>query len=399
MHTASKQRRPRGTGSLISRRDRAGRTTYYGKFWIGNRQVMRRLGPKREPGSRYGLTKAQAESELRRAIDEARATPPVAERLTVAEAGTRYLAHLDALGRRRSTLADYESTLRVHLAPFFSGRTLDSIDPLLVERFVAAKLAEGKAPKSVVNWLGFLGSIFRFAVRRGWARLNPVASVEKPRRRDGEVDIRFLDREELEALIRAVPDDELGSIERVLYRAGAMTGLRRGELLALRWMDIAWGNRVIRVRRSFTRGEFGAPKSRRSSRAVPLADALAAELERFFQRSNHTADEDLVFAHPLTGGPYDPAKLRRRFQVAVQRAGLRPIRFHDLRHTFGTRMASAGAPLRAVQEWMGHRDFRTTLIYADYAPDLSQGARWAARAFGEPPRGRGGKARIQAPLT
>jgi integrase len=57
------------------------------------------------------------------------------------------------------------------------------------------------------------------------------------------------------------------------------------------------------------------------------------------------------------------------------------VRFHDLRHTFGTRMAAAGAPLRAIQEWMGHSDQRTTLIYADYAPDLTQGAMWAARAF------------------
>jgi integrase len=171
-------------------------------------------------------------------------------------------------------------------------------------------------------------------------------------------------------------------MERVLYRTAAMTGMRRGELLALRWMDVAWTNRVIRVRRSFTRGEFGAPKSRRSSRAVPLADSLAAELERYHQGSHQTEDDDLVFRHPLTGRPYDPAKLRRRFQASVSRAGLRPIRFHDLRHTFGTRMASAGAPLRAVQEWMGHRDFRTTLIYADYAPDASAGAQWAERAFG-----------------
>ena len=60
------------------------------------------------------------------------------------------------------------------------------------------------------------------------------------------------------------------------------------------------------------------------------------------------------------------------------------MRFHDLRHTFGTRMAAAGAPLRAIQEWLGHSDYRTTSIYADYAPDLSQGAVWAARAFGDP---------------
>jgi integrase len=343
---------------------------------------MRKLGPKRERGSRFGLTKVQAEAELRRRIDEARLSPPAAERVTVGEAGKRYLTHLETLGRRRSTLSDYESALRVHLVPFFSDRALDAIDPLLVEQFIAAKLAEGKAPKSVVNWLGLLGSIFRFGERRGWTRANPVAAVERPRRTEGDPEIRFLDHEELEALIRAVPKDQLGGMERVLYRAAAMTGMRRGELLALRWMDVSWSQRVIRVRRSFTRGQFGAPKSRRSTRTVPLGDVLAQDLERHFQSSGFTEDTDLVFPHTSIGGPYDPAKLRRRFHAAARRAGLRPVRFHDLRHTFGTHMASVGAPLRAIQEWMGHSDFRTTLIYADYAPDSTQGGLYVGRAFG-----------------
>ena len=65
------------------------------------------------------------------------------------------------------------------------------------------------------------------------------------------------------------------------------------------------------------------------------------------------------------------------------RAGVRRVRFHDLRHTFGTRMAAAGAPLRAIQEWMGHRDHSTTQIYADFAPDPSNGRVWAESAFGD----------------
>jgi integrase len=150
----------------------------------------------------------------------------------------------------------------------------------------------------------------------------------------------------------------------------------------LRWQDIDRQAGLIRVRRSYTRGEFGSPKSRRSTRAVPMADRAAAELERHFQRSQFRAETDLVFCHPVMGGVYDPSKLRRRFAAAVKRAGLRPIRFHDLRHTFGTLMATAGAPLRSIQEWLGHSDCRTTSLYADYAPDSSQGAVWAERAFG-----------------
>jgi len=110
---------------------------------------------------------------------------------------------------------------------------------------------------------------------------------------------------------------------------------------------------------SLTRGELGAPKSRRSSRAVPLADRVAAELDRHFQRSASQADDDLVFAHPQTGSPYDASRLRKRFKGAIVRAGIRDVRFHDLRQTFGTRMAASGAPLRALMEWMGHRDLAT----------------------------------------
>jgi integrase len=163
-----------------------------------------------------------------------------------------------------------------------------------------------------------------------------------------------------------------------------MTGLRRGELLALRWQDVDFNAGLVRVRRTYGRGEFGAPKTQRSSRAVPLADRVRDELEKHLERSAFQGELDLVFCHPTSGRVLDPSRVRKRFQAAARRAGLRPVRFHDLRHTFGTRMAAAGAPLRAIQEWLGHSDDRTTSIYADYAPDLSQGAIWAERAFQAP---------------
>ena len=128
----------------------------------------------------------------------------------------------------------------------------------------------------------------------------------------------------------------------------------------------------MRVRRNFVRGEYGTPKSKRSSRSVPLADVLGGELDRLFQASAYSADGDLVFAHPHTGKPIDRSKLLKRYKAALRRAGVRDVRFHDLRHTFGTRMAAAGVPMRTLQEWMGHRDFATTLIYADYAPSAHE---------------------------
>jgi integrase-like protein len=77
-------------------------------------------------------------------------------------------------------------------------------------------------------------------------------------------------------------------------------------------------------------------------------------------------------AHPHTGGPLDRSPVSKRFKSALKRAGVREVRFHDLRHTFGTRCAANGVAMRTIQEWMGHRDIKTTQIYADYAPDANE---------------------------
>jgi integrase len=328
-----------------------------------------------------GLSVGEAETALLAAIAASKKTRRATDSIDLAEAGRRYIANRELLGLKPGTLSDYESYLRVHIVPFFGKRSLDDIDVDLIESFTAAKRAEGKAVKSIRNYLGLLQAIYALGVKRGWCTSNPVASTDKPRA-PHDHDIRYLNAEELEALLEAVPTTELGQLERALYLTAAMTGLRRGELLALRWQDVDFDAGLIRVRRTYSRGQFGTPKSRRSSRAVPLAARVRTALEEHRKRSRFQGDLELVFAHPELGSVIDPSKLRKRFQAAARRAGLRHVRVHDLRHTFGTRMAAAGAPLRAVQEWMGHSDQRTTLIYADYAPDLTQGAMWAARAFG-----------------
>ena len=380
MAVADNGKRSYGSGSLFSQRG-----SWYGKWRVGERQIKRKVGPMRKPGTREGLTKSQAEKELRRLMREVKPTPQ--ERLTLREVGDAYIAHVrDYLRRKPSTVQDYA----IILGKAESGlpkKALDALDADDVAAFIAAMQAEGLSPKTINNRLNFLHGLFNFAVRRGWTHANPVAAVERPRSGDVDPDIRFLDREEIEALLAAVPDDRLGVVERPLYVVATMCGLRQGELIALRWLDVDWNARVIRVRRNYTRGQFGKPKSRRSTRSVPMPQRVAAQLRALHGNSSFTADTDLVFCHPDTGGPYDASKMRKRFKDAVVAAGIRPIRFHDLRHTFGTRMAAAGAPLRTIQEWMGHRDYKTTEIYADYAPDPVQGARWAEAAFAEEAEG------------
>jgi integrase len=149
-----------------------------------------------------------------------------------------------------------------------------------------------------------------------------------------------------------------------------MTGLRRSELLGLRWRDVDWEAQRLRVRNAYVLGEHSsAGKSDLSTRrSVPMADRLARELDLWSQRIAFNAEEDLVFAHPQTGNPLDGSKVSKRFKSACLAAGVRVVRFHDLRHTFATRLAATGQPLRTIQEFLGHADAKTTQIYAHYAP-------------------------------
>lgn len=367
--TTSIDRRAYGTGSLELRRDRQGRDVFYARFRAGGRQVKRRLGPRRKPGERTGLTKADAERALRKLIDEHVPLVPASERLDIELAGTRYLEHLEQVMRRKpSTIQDYEIMLRRHLAPFFAGRSLERIDTQLVADYLLAQQRDGLSRKTITNHLTFLHGVFRHAMKKGWTHANPVAAVDRPRDAHADPDIRFLDQDEIEALLEAIPDTDFGRVDYPLILVAVSCGLRQGELVALRWRDVDWSAGVIRVRRNYTLGAWGAPKSRRSSRAVPMIDRTAVELERLFHRSRFQDDDDLAFAHPQLGSVLDTSRLRKRFKEALSVAGVREIRFHDLRHTFGTQAAAAGVPLRTLQEWMGHRDYQTTLIYADYAP-------------------------------
>jgi len=383
-----------GSGTLIRRAGPKG-DTWIAKWRDGGRQVQRGLGfihSKRHP---EGLTRAGAEvalGKLREQVAIERTEEREAEakraaedqRRPLAKVGEALIAAKRAAGRKPSTIEAYSYWLRIHIVDFFGPVAVGEIAREDVRAFAAALERKGLAPKSRSNALGTLHSLMEPAIDEGWmVGENPVKRVAKPALAEVDPDVRFLETEEVEALLRAVPDDPLGRVERVMYLTAAITGMRQGELFALRWRDVDWTARRIRVRRNYVRGEFGTPKSKRSSRSVPLASRVAAELELLFQDSQFKRDDDLVFAHPETGNPIDRSKLLKRFKAALRRADVRAVRFHDLRHTFGTRMAAQGLPMRVLQELMGHRDFKTTLIYADYAPSERE-AEWVEEAFRPP---------------
>jgi integrase len=389
-------KRDYGTGHIYIKQG-----SYFGR-WRGadGRLVNRKLGPVRPVGARAGgLNRTQAERELRRIRDAEELAPrpaPGAPIATVDEVTDSLRQKQRLAGARRSYLENCESMQRIHISPQLGRLAISEIRAAHIEAVANAMLREGKAPKTVRNVVSFLYSIFEHAIDRGIVRENPVRRATRPgRRRAGDVnpDLQFLTVEELEAVLRAIPDevafrtpaptrrgrpgpapppppDVLGPVLRVIVLAAATTGLRQSELLGLRWRDVDWTAQRIRVRNTFVRGEHStAGKSDLSTRrSVPMASRLARELDRWSQRTEYRGEDHLVFAHPQTGNPLDRTKVTKRFQAACIAAGVRPVKFHDLRHTFATRLAARGQPLRTIQEFLGHADSKTTQIYAHYAP-------------------------------
>jgi integrase len=135
---------------------------------------------------------------------------------------------------------------------------------------------------------------------------------------------------------------------------------------------------TVRVAASYAAGVLGTPKSG-SGRAVPLVEEVSQALARVAGRECFSGPDELVFVGD-GGGYLDGSALRRRFKKARAAAGLRPLRFHDLRHTFGS-VAIRTADPRELQEWMGHSDFSTTQIYMHYRP-RADAARRLSAAFG-----------------
>jgi integrase len=314
---------------------------------------------------------------------------------TVDEMATSLRERLELRGVRKSYRETCEYMQRVHIRPLLGERKAVDVETADVETFGRALLKRDLAPKSVRNILGFLHAVFEHGLDRGWVRENPVRRAERPgrRRKGANPDLQFLSVTELDAVIRAIADDVvirepaavrrgrpgpapppspdvLGPVLRVIILTAALTGLRQSELLGLRWRDIDWATRRIRVRNTFVRGEYSTEgKSDLSTRrSVPMAGRLGKELERWSRRTAFGGDDQLVFAHPLKGTPLDASKLSKRFKAACVDAKVRPVRFHDLRHTFATRLAASGTPIRTIQEFLGHADSKTTQIYAHYAP-------------------------------
>src|SRR4051794_38773575 len=259
--------------------------------------VVWRAGNGPKPNASY-LTPADAEAALEQLLATAVREPTDPRRRraddhTFGEACEAWLAYIaNEKDRRPSTIGDYRNTVRRYLLPEFGADTLlHTIDTARVDAYRERLLVEGQlSRRTIQKILVLLHGILKRAKRKGWIAANPAADAERVSvRRTGEFNV--LTPEEVYAIARADGSELFGA----LFVVAAFTGLRMGELRALRWSDVDFAKRVVHVRRSFTGSSFGAPKSQRV-RSVPMSDPVARVLDGLSRRGSDTRPDDLVFS-------------------------------------------------------------------------------------------------------
>ncbi|MCL6437192.1 MAG: site-specific integrase [Rubrobacteraceae bacterium] len=266
----------------------------------------------------------------------------------------------------RSTYSTYEAQVRLYMLPALGHVPLMDLTPAHIRAMASAMLKRGLSPITVTNTLGTLSVALGQAVEDGIIAANPAARVRRPKYRREE--IMALSEEEVGRFLAA----SRGEREYAMYEMAVKTGMRFGELRALRFQDIDFESREIHVRRAVTvrHGEehWGPPKNGRA-RTIVFGDNLAGTLQAHRRRLAEEKlaagpaweDRDLVF--PGRRGQVMPATtLHTRFRKALRRAGIdRKIRFHTLRHTAATLMLRSGVDVRTVAEILGHTDPAMTL--------------------------------------
>jgi integrase len=283
------------------------------------------------------------------------------------------------LNVKASTLATYRSRIVGSYARAFGSRKLGAISTENVQRFLAQIASGGLSAATTRAYLVLLRELLSHAVLWGYLARNPCDGIKAPRVDNREMD--FLTPDEVRVLLDAADADDYA-----LLATACMTGMRQGELLALLWDDVDWRSGTIRVHRSLYRGQFVDPKSARSVRTIGMTKRLAAILMDHKLSAPYSPWE-LVFCSK-DGTPLDQANLyHRMLQPTLRRAGLRRIRFHDLRHTYASMLINQGENLKYVQSQLGHASITTTVDrYGHLMPDAHVGAseRLDATLFGPP---------------
>lgn len=406
-------------GALHVRVGKDGTPYWYAKWRHEGRQVKRQLGrawvrrslgtqlskelghesvwQKRRGSAPDGwLTRDDAAAEMRRKIREhaeamsdldARDRAEALRGVTLEAVADEWLAWAEKdNGMRHSTATDYRYALRAHVlrSPHFKDKGLSEIAATHVHAWWADLRAADLAPRTRNKQRQALLNVFRYAMEPGTYNLgvNPVADIKKVKEpRPGEID--FYEPAEFEQVARIMreglhrkPFKAHGATSRKPWAVGeraredqrdaalvivlAFAGLRLGEALALRWRHVHFTTSRIVVPRSYSAGVEGATKSDKP-RSLPMLPQVAEALDTLSKRGAFTDRDDLVFAND-EGTYLDPSSFRKRYKKACDKAGLRPLRVHDLRHGFLS-IAAQQFAAHEVQRLAGHADVRTTARY------------------------------------
>ncbi|MGH7480786.1 MAG: tyrosine-type recombinase/integrase, partial [Longimicrobiales bacterium] len=249
--------------------------------------------------------------------------------------------------------------LRLRVYPEIGPLLIGDLRRVDLNRLIVKWQGQGLSPSTIRNALMPLRVIFRRAVEDGDVAVNPCAHLRLPAVRGRRE--RIASPEEGERLLVALPERD-----RPIWAAALYAGLRRGELMALRWEDVDLANGVIRVERAYDEKAHAEiePKSRAGRRTVPIVGALRDILVR--HKANQERADGLVCGSDT---PFQPSNLWRRAQRTWKRAGLEPIGLHEARHTFASILIAAGVNAKAITTYMGHASIQTTYdLYGKLMP-------------------------------
>lgn len=260
-----------------------------------------------------------------------------------------------------STQVSYADYLRLHIIPRWGQHALASVKAVEVENWLGnLKTATGKpaSPNTRAKIRNILCALFSHAIRYEFAAHNPITSVRTSARRLRTPDI--LSPEEFQSMLK-----ELGQRERVMVLLAGSTGLRRGELIALRWRDIEFELLQANVTRSIWRNVEGNCKTEASRKPVPLHPVVVQELRAWRMANPYKGDDDFIFASVAKNGSQamqPDMLLKRHIRPALERLGItKRIGWHSFRHGLGTMLRRQGVDLKTAQELLRHANPRITM--------------------------------------
>lgn len=250
-----------------------------------------------------------------------------------------------------------ENSLK-HLQRVFDGKRLSDISPFLIEKFKTMRKGEGAAPATINHELACLRHLFTMAVKWGKASTNPGREVKLLKEPEGKD--RILTYEEEERLLDYVRTGPKSKHLEAIIITALNTGMRKGEILSLKWENVDFKNGYIIVEKT-KNGEI---------RKIPMNEPLTIALKNV---KSAFPSPEYVFAELVKVSGADVWKPYRDVKTAwwkaLKETGIVGFRFHDQRHTFGSRLGMAGVDIKTIQELMGHKDIKMTMRYSHPTPE------------------------------